>query len=124
MTDNDLRDEVERLRHQVAGLAETVAALAMLVTGGPRPSVFPYDEMNTYLSALASEPHAFLQGPTAGTHPPTREGAATHGLTPPRSPVDVLPRGGRNVRIGCEHYESSGTWIHGRPHDCPKWARR
>lgn len=41
---------------------------------------------------------------------------------PPRDPDDLLPRRGRNPRIGCEQLD--GTWIHGRPHDCPRWARR
>ena len=43
---------------------------------------------------------------------------------PPATPVaaaeDRLPRR-RNPRIGCE--ENHGTWIHGRPHSCPKWTR-
>lgn len=33
---------------------------------------------------------------------------------------DRLPRV-RNPRIGCENVD--GTWIHGRPHDCPRSAR-
>lgn len=122
MTDNDLHAEVERLRHQVAGLTETVAALTMLVTG-QRPNVFPYDEMNAYLNDLSSEEHAFLHGLPPGPDRADLEGGAARGLTPPRSPADVLPRSGRNPRIGCDQYES-GTWIHGRPHDCPRWARR
>jgi hypothetical protein len=36
-------------------------------------------------------------------------------------PADRLPRGGRNVYIGCRKID--GTYIHGDPHDCPKWAR-
>jgi hypothetical protein len=35
---------------------------------------------------------------------------------------DVLPRR-RNPQIGCYEHPS-GTWIHGRPHNCPKWLRR
>lgn len=38
----------------------------------------------------------------------------------PRAPEDELPRR-RNPRIGCEHLD--GTWIHGHPHDCPRWVR-
>jgi hypothetical protein len=37
-------------------------------------------------------------------------------------PDDRLPRGRRNVYIGC--HETAGTWIHGEPHSCPRWARR
>jgi len=122
MTDSDLRDEVERLRQQVAGLTETVAALTMLVAGGTRPSAFPYDESNFYLNS--ADPYDLLRDRMGADPAHLRDGGAAHGLTPPRSPVDVLPRGGRNPRIGCEHFESSGTWIHGRPHDCPRWARR
>lgn len=33
---------------------------------------------------------------------------------------DTLPRR-RNPAIGCRQVE--GTWIHGRPHDCPRFAR-
>ena len=33
---------------------------------------------------------------------------------------DILPRR-RNVNIGCRQVD--GTWIHGRPHDCPRFAR-
>jgi hypothetical protein len=51
--------------------------------------------------------------------PPTAPAAPVR--TPPKpDPADRLPRG-RNPRIGCEHVD--GTWIHGRPHDCPKSAR-
>lgn len=39
----------------------------------------------------------------------------------PDDPDDRLPSGGRNVYIGCR--EIDGTYIHGDPHDCPKWAR-
>lgn len=34
---------------------------------------------------------------------------------------DRLSRGGRNVFIGCRQVDR--TWIHGRPHDCPRHAR-
>ena len=37
-----------------------------------------------------------------------------------RPEADRLPRG-RNPFIGCR--ELHGTWIHGRPHDCPRTAR-
>lgn len=36
-------------------------------------------------------------------------------------PADRLPRR-RNPRIGCKEYPG-GTWIHGRPHDCPRSVR-
>jgi hypothetical protein len=36
--------------------------------------------------------------------------------------LDRLPRGGRSVFIGCQRHES-GTWVHGRPHNCPLHAR-
>lgn len=39
----------------------------------------------------------------------------------PAAPEDRLSSGGRNVYIGC--HEINGTFIHGDPHDCPKWAR-
>lgn len=42
----------------------------------------------------------------------------------PRSWDDEEPHGGRNPHIGCHLPEGSATWIHGRPHDCPPWARR
>lgn len=29
----------------------------------------------------------------------------------------------RHPQVGCYEHES-GTWIHGRPHTCPKWTRR
>lgn len=35
---------------------------------------------------------------------------------------DILPRR-RNPQIGCYEH-ASGTWIHGRPHNCPRWLRR
>jgi hypothetical protein len=41
---------------------------------------------------------------------------------PERDEPDRLPLRRRNTRIGCEQY-ASGTWIHGRPHDCPRWVR-
>ncbi|HZP54354.1 hypothetical protein [Actinocrinis sp.] len=43
--------------------------------------------------------------------------------TLPSDEEDRLPSHGRNTRIGCQQYDS-GTWVHGRPHDCPRWARR
>lgn len=61
-----------------------------------------------------------LTGYYGGT--PTPEAAPVRRSGPPRDGPDLLPKTGRNVRIGCERYES-GTWIHGRPHDCPRWAR-
>lgn len=39
---------------------------------------------------------------------------------PEPHPDDRLPRV-RNPRIGCEPVD--GTWIHGRPHSCPRSAR-
>lgn len=46
---------------------------------------------------------------------------AEHGLrfAVEPDPRDRLPRR-RNPRIGCYEH-ANGTWIHGRPHDCPKW---
>jgi hypothetical protein len=58
----------------------------------------------------------YSSGPWPETIPPRPRGAE-------RDERDRLPTRGRNVRIGCEQYDS-GTWIHGRPHDCPAWARR
>lgn len=29
----------------------------------------------------------------------------------------------RHPQVGCYEHDS-GTWIHGRPHTCPKWTRR
>jgi hypothetical protein len=46
--------------------------------------------------------------------------AAPAAQLPKPDPADRLPRV-RNPRIGCEQMD--GTWIHGRPHDCPKSAR-
>ena len=45
---------------------------------------------------------------------------AVQAATPKPDPADRLPRL-RNPRIGCEHLD--GTWVHGRPHDCPRSAR-
>ncbi len=40
----------------------------------------------------------------------------------PRYEAPPKPIVGRNTRVGCQRYES-GTWVHGAPHDCPRWAR-
>lgn len=46
--------------------------------------------------------------------------AAPERTRPKPDPADRLPRM-RNPRIGCELVD--GTWVHGRPHDCPRSAR-
>lgn len=48
------------------------------------------------------------------------EPAAPPAPLPKPDPADRLPRH-RNPRIGCEQLD--GTWVHGRPHDCPEWLR-
>lgn len=44
----------------------------------------------------------------------------TEWLRDGRPREDRLPRS-RNPFIGCRQLD--GTWIHGRPHDCPRSAR-
>lgn len=115
MSENEqLRAEVARLRHEVDTLTRAVAHLIQQRTG--------------YQAMLDTE-HGFLLGDTSGSYAdwpgrPRPDLVPEYSYTPPpRQPQDVLPRGGRNPRIGCEHHQS-GTWIHGAPHDCPTWARR
>lgn len=109
MTSNEqLRAEVDRLRHGVNMLTQAVAHLIEQRRG-------PDTE------------HAFLTGTVASfaDWPGRPRPDLVPELTriPPLPAEDVLPRGGRNPRIFCEQHES-GTWIHGDPHNCPTWARR
>lgn len=50
--------------------------------------------------------------PLDGVH--VREGCPLY-VAPPPTPVAPFLE-------GC--HQTDGTWIHGRPHDCPKWARQ
>lgn len=117
MTDQELHDEVQRLRRDVDTLVRAVAQLIQF--GGPPPS---------YQAMLNTE-HAFLPGIVGsfadwtGRPRPDLVPEPTHRPIPRRPTEDTLPRGGRNPRIFCERYDS-GTWVHGHPHDCPTWARR
>lgn len=108
MSDEDLHAEVERLRAQVGRLTSAVAQLAQHLLG---------DQINGVLAMFAN------------AQPPFWQATPQHELVTPQLPAiplrpveDVLPRGGRNPHIGCQQYDS-GTWVHGRPHDCPTWAR-
>lgn len=47
----------------------------------------------------------------------------THILTScPHYAASARPAPGCNTRIGCQRHDS-GTWVHGDPHDCPRWVR-
>jgi len=62
----------------------------------------------------------------AGSEPlisPYRDAQRARRSEARRPELDRLPSHGRNTRIGCQQYDSA-TWIHGRPHNCPQWARR
>ncbi len=110
MTEEELLAEVEKLRREVAGLRSAVANLAEHVLGGQITGLLT-------MFATGEEPAQYpglLQDVLPSARTPS---------VPPRAPEDTLPRSGRNPRIFCEQYDS-GTWIHGRPHNCPAWARR
>lgn len=126
MTDEDLHQEVNRLRAEVDTLTRAVAQLIQSWRGQQQQPhladpVFHWDQ------ALLNEEPGFLRGADAtfADWPgrPRPDLAPEFSYIPPRATEDVLPRGGRNPRIGCERYDS-GTWVHGAPHDCPTWARR
>ena len=114
MTDEDLLAEINQLRREVDTLMQAVARLIQDQTG--------------HKTMLDTE-RAFLYGSDSGARYADWPGRPRPDLVPelthvpPRPVEDTLPRGGRNPRIFCERYDS-GTWIHGRPHDCPTWARR
>lgn len=121
MTDEDLRREVDRLRAELDNLTRAVAKL--VVQQNPHLA----DPMFHYYQAFIDGEHAFAadSGGSFSDWPgrPRPDLVPELMHTPPRQAEDVLPRGGRNPRIGCEQHDS-GTWIHGAPHDCPTWARR
>lgn len=113
MSDDQLAADVQRLRHEVDTLTSAVARLAQHLLGRS------YDELARMF---------FVNGGSSDWPGPPRPDLVpevfTNAARVPLLPVDdVLPRGGRNPRIGCEQYDS-GTWIHGLPHDCPRWVRR
>lgn len=112
MTEEELLAEVAKLRGEVAGLRSAVAHLAEHVLGNQ------FDGLLKMFAGDASG--SFSDWPGR----PRPDLVPEYSYTPPpRPPEDSLPRGGRNPRIFCEQHES-GTWIHGRPHNCPPWARR
>lgn len=113
MTDDELAAEVRLLRHEVNTLTSALAQLAQHVLGRQ------YDDL-TRMFFVNGGFSDWPGGPQPGVVPEPFTDAPR---VPPRPVEDVLPRGGRNLRIGCEQYDS-GTWIHGWPHDCPRWARR
>lgn len=83
-----------------------------------------FDAYGRIVEALRADQGAFVQAMynTAERFAEhlTQELNATVVFQP--DPDDRLPRR-RNPRIGCEEH-ASGTWIHGDPHDCPRWTRR
>lgn len=111
MTEEELLAEVERLRGEVACLRSAVAQIAQHVLGGQIDGLLSMFGQAQDASARYT---AVLDNLASSSREP---------FVPLRPSEDTLPRGGRNPRIFCEQYES-GTWIHGRPHNCPPWARR
>ena len=110
MTEEELLAEIEKLRREIGELRSTIARVAEHGFGG---------QISGLLSMLGAE-GSYSDWP--GRQRPDL--VPEYSYTPPaRPPEDSLPRGGRNPRIFCEQHES-GTWIHGRPHNCPPWARR
>lgn len=109
MTDEELRDELSQLRREVESLTRTLAKLAEHVFGGQITGL-----MSMYSTDLSYQDWPGRPRPDLVSDRP---------YAPLRPAEDTLPRGGRNPRIFCEQHES-GTWIHGRPHNCPTWARR
>lgn len=116
MSDQELRDEVVRLRHDVDMLTQAVARL--IQDDGPPP------DYQAYLAAERAGHERTLGGFADWPGRPRPDLVPEFAHNPPQRPAeDRLPRGGRNPRIFCERHDS-GTWIHGDPHNCPTWARR
>lgn len=119
--------DVAALQREVASLKSAVARLTSFVTQNQMGAV----GLDGFLASLfpnVNDPYMAAAGPAPTEYTGILDSAAWDAcaqprLTPPREPLDALPRGGRNPRIGCERYDS-GTWIHGWPHDCPRSARR
>lgn len=125
MTEEELLAEVNRLRGEVAGLRSAVAHLAEHLLGGQITDLLTMFATGDEPASHPEMPSAFATDGSFSDWPgrPRPDLVPQLPYTPPRPPEDSLPRSGRNPRIFCEQYES-GTWIHGRPHNCPTWARR
>jgi hypothetical protein len=87
-------------REELTAIPEGV----QVVVGQPGLIGFPFPVDDNVIVKLLGMP------PAAPAAPPL----------PKPDPADRLPRV-RNPRIGCELLD--GTWIHGRPHSCPRSAR-
>jgi len=111
-TDDKLRAEVDRLRSEVETLSRTIAKLAEHMFGGQISGLLSMLGYQTQVDVDRALPYGAPGDPPVDSQP----------RVPLRAVEDVLPRSGRNPRIFCEQYDS-GTWIHGRPHDCPPWTR-
>lgn len=112
-------------------ISQLVRIIAVLLTrAGSNQAVFPREELTAIpegVQVVVGQPGLVgLDFPfpvddnitvTLLGMPPTAPAAPP----PPKpDPADRLPRV-RNPRIGCELID--GTYIHGRPHSCPRSAR-
>lgn len=93
---------------------ETQAAMTNMLLYGQHPA--PENPQPPRFTGLLS-----ALGDTQGANP-WRSAHPLPRVTLPVDEQDRLSSHGRNARIGCRRFDS-GTWWHGRPHDCPRWAR-
>jgi hypothetical protein len=104
--------------------ADVLANLLLLSlfapTDGPEPS--PYSAPTTGGAVDWDKMIADMRAADKPQVSPYRDHLRRKAAEAQREEEDRLPSHGRNTRIGCEQYDS-GTWIHGRPHNCPRNAR-
>lgn len=110
MADDEFAEKVRRQIWDAYGLDE--------MTPDERAA---FDTYGRIMEALRTEEHMFIQAVQADANRFAETLLAGTGLTFTfeTDPDDRLPRS-RNPHIGCYEH-ASGTWIHGRPHDCPRW---